>query len=337
MSNPNSQDDVTALVIRSAHDLATRSSLVLRGLRDIENDFQDDPFKSTDDRALELFHQNKFEKAISICNTGLDANPKDECLWLIKGMCFSKQEKYDELLQCTLPLLEIDPTSTNYQSLAAKVLHRLHRPEEELKYWQRVLEIDPNHKGAWQAIGDCFFELEKYEESVHAFEAELKLNPSDEYSRSRRHNAFAANSGQWLSELVPTIVVTLENWWTESFPKSELQGLFGDVKSFSFRCTVKSISEKEQVLGKQISLMQRLNGGKEAYWVGDGLFVDFGEQPAAIAPHSEWTAVTFEISWHCPTEKSEEECVRELLTSADQTLGHDDKFNTVLSFAWEGE
>jgi len=37
MSNFDSKDDMTALVVRSAHDLATRSSLVSRGLREIVN------------------------------------------------------------------------------------------------------------------------------------------------------------------------------------------------------------------------------------------------------------------------------------------------------------
>ena len=130
MPNQDPREEITALAIRSAQELSIRSSLVSRGLREIANGFQEDYSKSVDDRALELFHQNKFEEAVSICTAALHANPKDECLWLIKGMCFSKQEKYDELLQCAIPLLEIDGQNPRHWYLAAQVLHRLQRFEE---------------------------------------------------------------------------------------------------------------------------------------------------------------------------------------------------------------
>ena len=59
MSSSDSKDDMTALVVRSAHNLATRSSLVIRGLRDISAGSQEDYPKSAEDRALELFHSIK--------------------------------------------------------------------------------------------------------------------------------------------------------------------------------------------------------------------------------------------------------------------------------------
>src|SRR5216684_1936125 len=134
MSSSDAKDDMTALVVRSAHNLATRSSLVMRGLQDISAGSQENYQKSAEVCALELFHESKFAEAIAICTAGLDANPKDECLWLIKGMCFSEQRKYDELLQCVMPLLEIDGNNPAYWSHVAHVLHRLGRFDEELKY-----------------------------------------------------------------------------------------------------------------------------------------------------------------------------------------------------------
>src|SRR6266536_2272931 len=148
MSNPDAKDEMTALVVRSAHELATRSSLVVRGLRDIRSGFYESPVQSIEDRAMGLFNQSKFEEAIAICTSGLDANSMDECLWLIKGMCFSKQEKYDELLQCAIPLLEIDGKNPTYWYLAARVLHRLDKFEEELNHWRKLLQIDPHYEGA---------------------------------------------------------------------------------------------------------------------------------------------------------------------------------------------
>jgi tetratricopeptide (TPR) repeat protein len=348
MSNSDSKDDMTALVVRSAHDLATRSSLVIRGLRDISNGFQEDSFKSVDDRTLELFHQDKFEEAIAVCTAGLDANPKDECLWLIKGMCFSKQEKYDELLKCVVPLLEIDGKNPTYWYLAARVLHRLSKFEDELEHWRKLIEIDPQHKGAWRGIGDCLFNLGKYEEAVEAFDSELRLNPSDEYCQSRKATSLDAVSGhigkilgtveseEW-KELIPTLILTLDHWWSEPSPKTELSVMTPRTRSFNFACNMESISGREQLLGKQMSVFQRSKESAKVYWVADALFVDSDATAKKIQPNSELIPVVLELSWFCTPEKSDADCVLELLSVAEDTFGIDDTFGTVMQFIWDGE
>lgn len=212
MPNQDPREEITALAIRSAQELSIRSSLVSRGLREIANGFQEDYSKSVDDRALELFHQNKFEEAVSICTAALHANPKDECLWLIKGMCFSKQEKYDELLQCAIPLLEIDGQNPRHWYLAAQVLHRLQRFEEELKYWQKCVQIDPHHDGAWKGIGNCLFSLGKYEEAIDAFDSGLRQDPSDEHCRSQRDIALSELSGSQEDPILFVVYDTNNGW-----------------------------------------------------------------------------------------------------------------------------
>ena len=196
MSNSDSKDDMTALVVRSDHDLATRSSLVLRGLRDISTGFQEDSGKLGEDRAQELLSQSKFEEAIAVCTAELDTNPKDERFWSIKGICFSKQEKYDEFLKCAVSLLEIDGKNPTYWYVAARVLHHLSKFEDELEHWRKLIEIDPQYKEARIGIGDCLFTLGRYQEAIQAFDSELDLNPSDDYCPSRRKAALAALSGQ---------------------------------------------------------------------------------------------------------------------------------------------
>jgi hypothetical protein len=334
---------MTALVVRSAHILATRSSLVLRGLRDISGGFQEDSLKSAEDRALELFEQSKFEEAISICIAGLDANPRDECLWLIKGMCFSKQEKYEELLHCMLPLLEIDGKNPRYWSHVAQVLHRLNKFEDELKHWRKVIEIEPQYEGEWKGIGNCLFALGRFQEAVEAFDSELKVNPSDAYCQSRREAAFAAISGQndesqptiRSEDLIPTLIVTLDHWWAEPSPKGQLAEITPRTRSFNFVCKIESISDREQLLSKQMTVVRREDD--KVYWVADALFVDSDATPKNIQPNSEWIPVTLEVTLLRSTnEKSDSDCVREFVRAAQDTFGYDDTFGTVMQFVWDG-
>jgi len=316
--------------------------LVVRGLRDISASSQEDNPGSTDDLALGLFQQNKFDEAIAICTSGLAANPKDECLWLIKGMCFSEQEKYDELLQCVLPLLEIDEQNTRHWWLVAQVLCRLQRFEDELEYLQRLVEIDSQYSGAWRAIGDCLFSLGRYQEAVQAFDSELKLNAFDDYSRSRREDTIAV----WRrarepeptiesEDLIPSLIVTLDHWWVEPTPQSQLPGINPLTRSFSVVCKIESISDREQLLSKQMTVVRRFEDGK-VYWVADALFVDSDATRKKIQPNSEWVPVTLEVTWLCTSNETTDDCVREFVSGAEKTFGRDDTFGTVLQFVWEG-
>ncbi len=331
MSNSDSKDDMTALVVRSAHDLATRSSLVLRGLRDISTGFQEDSFKSVDDHALEFFHQDKFEEAIGVCTAGLDANPKDECLWLIKGMCFSKQEKYDELLKCAVPLLEIDGKNPTYWYLAARVLHRLSKFEDELKYWRKLMQIDPQYGGAWKGIGDCLFTLRKYQEAVEAFDSALKVNPSDEYCQSRRDDAISAllEGGEW----TPTSILSLLGWYSESFDGRQLAP-YTETRHLSLICQIRNISDHERLIGKQMSMYRRSKGTREMKLFAEALILEDAtfRLPLRIAPHSEVDPISVELTWACPLDKTDPDCVEELFDMTWETVARDDEYGTVIKF-----
>jgi tetratricopeptide (TPR) repeat protein len=344
MSSSEAKDEMMALVVRSAHSLATRSSLVMRGLRDISAGSQEGYPKSAEDRALELFDEGKFAEAIAICTAGLDANPKDECLWLIKGMCFSEQRKYDELLQCVMPLLEIDGNNPAYWSHVAHVLHRLDRFDEELTYWQKVIQIDPLYEGEWRGIGKCLFSLGRFQEAIEAFDSELKLNSSDDYCQSQKEAAIAAIARQnrestiRSEDLVPSLVVTLDHWWAEPSPKSHLVDITPRTRSFNFVCKIESISDREQLLGKQMTVLQRGKNADKVYWVADALFVDSDAMPKKIQPKSELIPVVLEVTWLCSTnDKSDADCVREFVSVTEETFGYDDTFETVLQFVWDGE
>jgi tetratricopeptide (TPR) repeat protein len=262
-------------------------------------------------------------------------------------MCFSKQEKYEELLQCAIPLLEIDSQNPRHWWLAAEVLHRLGRFEEELEHWQKLMEIDPQFEVAWKGIGNCFLSLGKYHEAVEAFDSALNTNPSDEYCQSQRNTALGLSehigkflgtveSEEW-KDMIPVLIVTLDHWWSEPSPQTELSTVTPRTRSFNFVCKIESISDQEQVLGKQMTLFQRPKESENVYWVGDALFLEHDANPKKIQPNSEWIAVTLELTWLCTPEKSDAECVQELLSGAQDTFGIDDTFGTVMQFAWDGE
>lgn len=337
MSPSDPKDEMTALVIRSAHELATRSSLVIRGLRDVTDTFLDKSVESTDDRAQGLFDQGKYDEAISICNAGLNTNPKDVCLWLIKGMCFSEQGNDDELLHCAMSLINIDDKAVACWSLAAKVLHRLHRSEEELKHWERVLEIDPDYKGAWAAIGDCLLALGNPQDAVHAFDSELKLNPEDDYCLSRRETVLSVISKQehQPKDRNTVLAVSLLGWYSDAFDGKQLAP-YKETRHLNLVCQITNMSKNECLLGKEISMLRRSKETGEMSLFADALIVGGWDStfklPLRIAPYSEVDPIDVEVTWTCPLDKTDPDCVEELFDSAWETIGRDDKFGTLMRF-----
>jgi len=204
MPDQDSNEENTALAIRSAHQLSARTSLVSRGLKEIAEGFESAYDTSVMDRATVLLHDGKFDEAISVCTEGLAADPNDDILLQIKAVSLANQGKYTEGLPLLIKALEINDTNPHCWHLAARFCNHLRDPEEELKCWHRVVAIDPDHKGAWKGIGDCLFTLGRYQEAAEAFASELRLNPSDEYCQSRREDADAALLGEESDEWTPT-------------------------------------------------------------------------------------------------------------------------------------
>jgi tetratricopeptide (TPR) repeat protein len=180
MSDDQSRDELTSLVVRSTTELDARESLITRGLKDITCALQAGSVTAFVDRGLALFVEERLDEAIAVCDAGLKIDQKDECLWQIKGVSLAKQGKYSEGLNCLTEALAIDDQNPHLWVLKAKLLrHDSYRAEDEMDCWRRVIQISPVFNGAWREIGNCLVHLGRYKEAVHAFDSELGLNPSD--------------------------------------------------------------------------------------------------------------------------------------------------------------
>ena len=125
-------------------------------------------------------------------------------------------------------------------------------------------------------------------------------------------------------------------WWSEPSPKTELPVMTPRTRSFNFVCKIESLSDREQLLGKHLTVFQRSKETENVYWVADALFVESDATPKKIQPNSELIPVIVELSWLCTPEKSDADSVQELLSVAEETIGIDDTFGTVMQFIWDG-
>lgn len=340
LPNHDERDDITSLVSRSTSVLATRASLIGRGLRDISERLRANSLKVAQDEAMELLKQERLDEAIVICTAALDTDPVDEILWQIKGVCLAKLDNLEEGLDCFDHALQSNAENPYCWVLKSRLLLRLNRTQERLECWRRVIGIESDFSGAWKEIGCCLLELGNYEEAAEAFDSELKLHPLDSDCRSRKDVALRelTRSQQDLSErhqsfeANPTIILTIGHWWTEPYYKSPP---FTDMKCFNLVCHIQNLSDQVQFLGKESTVLHRSKATGEISKVANALLLEAPPEtslPLQLAPNSTCEPVVLELLWPFPAEKSDEECVREILDGAYETLACDDEFETLIMF-----
>jgi tetratricopeptide (TPR) repeat protein len=336
MRSDASGDQLESIVTHSTHELSARASLVARGLRDIAERLRSESVGSAQEQSLELLNQGRIEEAIATCSSGLEISPTDEILWQIKGVCLAKQGQYGEGLNCIDRALQSNAENPYCWVLKCKLLRDLNRTEERLECWRRVIEIAPDFKGASKEIGDSLFDLKRFGEAAQAYDSELTLNPLDAECRSKKDIALKrlARSQQGVAEHVqaadwnrPTIILTIGHWWTEPYSPP-----YAHMKFFNCVCHIQNISDRTQRLGKETTVFHRSKATGEMSPMADAVLLEI-TLPLQLAPQSACDQVVLELLWPFPKEKSDDDCVREILDDSYETLAYDDAFGTVIMFS----
>jgi len=329
------KDDITSLVSRSTSELATRASLIGRGLRDISERLRDDSLEVAQDEAMQLLKQERLDEAIAICNAALATDPVDESFWQIKGVCLAKQGKVEEGLDCFDRALESNSGNPHCWFLKSRLLLRVNRTEEQLECLRRVIGIESDFNGAWREIGGCLFALGRFAEAAQAYDSELKLNPLDEECRSKKQIALITEE-LGIDWNRPTLLLDIGSWWREpiNYPPST------GTRCFNFVCELKFLpdsprnakrfyeleylSDNPREAGKEITVYRRSRT--------TGEMREFGE--ALLLHDQEGGPLILELLRAFPEDMSDEDCIRELADDAYQMHAYDPAYGNVILFSW---
>ena len=328
------KDEITSLVAKSAHELSTRGSLVTRGLQDIRKSIQADPSRLAEE-AIKFHSLGKFAEAVAVCNSALGIDPDfDVVLLQIKGASLAKQGRVLEGLEFIDKALGVDSENALSWYIKSRLLQMANRTEERLECLRRVVGIESSVKGAWKDLGSCLLELGRYEEALEAFDSGLRQNPLDEDCRSQKEIALAelarrqepGVSEQSRTASSPRVIVTLGSWWTEPYYHSPA---FSNMKLFNFVCEVENISDREQLLGKQLTVFQLSKRTGDVSNSAEATLLDL-QLPLRLAPKSTLDPVTIELLWPFPAKQSDEDCIREIFKDSEEIVARDEEFGTVV-------
>ena len=331
MLNHESKEEVTTLAIRSAQEFSKRASLVSRGLREITGAPRVESADALLNQATELVRQGRFNEASDVCTSALEKYPQDEGLLVTRAVCLAKEGGYEEGLPFLKRALQINTANQYSWILAARFYNHLGNSEEELCCWNQVVAIDPDLKGAWRGRGDCLLKLQRYREAMEAFDSELNLNPSDAYCQSQREIAIAALSGG--GEWTPTSILNLLGWYSEKFDGRQLAP-YTETRLLNLMCQIRNISDRECLIGKQLSVYRRSKETGKMQRFAEALILEDAtfKLPLRIDPDSEVDPISVEVTWTCPLDRTDPDCVEELFDVTWDTAARDDEFGTVIKF-----
>jgi Tetratricopeptide repeat len=331
--SPDEKDEITSLVAKSAHELSTRGSLVTRGLQDVRK-IQADPSRLAEE-AIKFHSLGKFTEAVAACNSALGIDPDfDAVLFQIKGASLAKQGRVLEGLEFIDKALRVDSENALSWYVKSRLLQMANRTEERLECLRRVVGIESSVKGAWKDLGSCLLELGRHEEAVEAFDSGLRQNPSDEDCRLQREIALAKlargqevdDSKHGKTPSSPAVIVTLGSWWTEPYQHSPA---FSNMKCFNFVCEAKNVLDREQLLGKQLTVFQRSKRTRDVSNSSEATLLE-SHLPLRLAPKSTIDPVIIELLWPFPARQSDEDCLREMFNDSEEIIATDDEFGTVV-------
>lgn len=103
----------------------------------------------------------------------------------------------------------------------------------------------------------------------------------------------------------PTIILKMHHWWTEP---DYFSPPFTDMKCFNFVCSLRNVSDRKQLLGKENKLFHRSKATGDMVKVADALLLESPPEftlPLQLWPKSVCEPVILELQWPFPAEKSE--------------------------------
>jgi tetratricopeptide (TPR) repeat protein len=199
----------TSLVDIGASLFRTHAQYIVLGLIAILWLFRDKR-KDLYKRGTRLISENKYEKAIETFDRAIEKEPGNYRAWLMRGYALYCLGHYNDALLSYNQALEfkLDSDVWYYKGLVFGEINEL---DEELSCYNKVLEIQPEHiealcnRGnlylnqgdnllaladfnkaislntnyafAWRQKGDTLSKLERYEETISAYQQVMRLQP----------------------------------------------------------------------------------------------------------------------------------------------------------------
>jgi tetratricopeptide (TPR) repeat protein len=135
-------------------------------------------------KAISYAFLRKYNEAIECSNRVLELDPNSTDNLNNKAWALNALKKYNEALECSNKALELDPNSAWAFTNKAWALNGLKRHDEALECSNKALELDQIQYNfpAWNNKAVALSGLKKYDEALECNNKALEINPKNEWA-----------------------------------------------------------------------------------------------------------------------------------------------------------
>jgi tetratricopeptide (TPR) repeat protein len=127
--------------------------------------------------ATELYQQNRFDEAETLCEKIVKINPKDtDALHFLGVLCMRKNQS-DRAVAFIKKAISLKPQALYYRNLAA-VFGKQGKHGEAIAMYEKAIAHNPNYDDAYYSLGVTLKETGKINEAIVAYEKAIALNPN---------------------------------------------------------------------------------------------------------------------------------------------------------------
>jgi len=125
--------------------------------------------------------QASLQRALELATRALSLEPQLPVAYWVRGLAYRETGDYVKALVEAEKAIEYDPNYANAHILLATLLYFAGRPEEGLERILKAMEINPHHPFNYTFhLGQAYFILHRYRESVDTLRKALESNPASE-------------------------------------------------------------------------------------------------------------------------------------------------------------
>ena len=129
-------------------------------------------------RSYLIFFSIGLLAALCICAAAQDETADD---WYKKGLNLGRNGSYEEAVLAYNRAIELEPGNTTFYiakvpslNMLAIITNNQSRRNESMEAIDKALAIDPKNPRAWEMKGEVLSQMEKYNESVDAYEKAVR-------------------------------------------------------------------------------------------------------------------------------------------------------------------
>ncbi len=163
-------------------------------------------------KASALIHQDKAESALFELDRALGLAPRDLTLMAIKVEALEKLGRKEEAGDLLEEILQRDPSNRHANLMLARKAREAGDRAKALDHFKQALRADPDSPVSWKETASLLFEMERFEESLQAYERLQLVDPDGQdalYGRCRVLAAMKNTSG--LLEAIRTLIDAAPN------------------------------------------------------------------------------------------------------------------------------